>query len=85
MSASTYWSSVRDGITGDDIIGGVIKPIVFALIIGTIACREGLSTEGGTVGVGQSTTRAVVMGSIVVIVADFFLAKALQVILNMPQ
>jgi phospholipid/cholesterol/gamma-HCH transport system permease protein len=85
MSASTYWSSVRDGITGDDIIGGVIKPIVFALIIGTIACREGLSTEGGTGGVGQSTTRAVVMGSIVVIVADFFLAKALQVILNMPQ
>jgi phospholipid/cholesterol/gamma-HCH transport system permease protein len=85
MSASTYWSSVRDGITGDDIIGGVIKPIVFALIIGTIACRQGLSTEGGTVGVGQSTTRAVVMGSIIVIVADFFLAKALQVILNMPQ
>jgi phospholipid/cholesterol/gamma-HCH transport system permease protein len=85
VSSSTYWSSVRDGITTDDILGGVIKPVVFAIIIATIACRQGLTTEGGTVGVGQSTTRAVVMGSIVVIVADFFLAKALQVILNMPQ
>ncbi|HYX40608.1 MAG TPA: ABC transporter permease [Pyrinomonadaceae bacterium] len=53
-------------------------------IIGGIACNKGLSTEGGTVGVGRSTTSAVVTASILVIVADFFLAKALQVILNMP-
>jgi phospholipid/cholesterol/gamma-HCH transport system permease protein len=85
MSAGTYFNSVREGITADDIIGGIIKPVVFALIIGTISCRQGLSTEGGTVGVGRSTTRAVVMSSIVVIVADFFLAKALQVLLDMPQ
>jgi len=55
---------------------------VFSLIIGTLACRQGLNTEGGTVGVGRSTTRAVVMASIVVIIADYFLAKALQVILG---
>jgi ABC-type transporter Mla maintaining outer membrane lipid asymmetry permease subunit MlaE len=36
------------------------------------------------VGVGRSTTTAVVAASIVVIIADFFLAKALQVILDMP-
>jgi phospholipid/cholesterol/gamma-HCH transport system permease protein len=41
-----------------------------------------LSTEGGTVGVGRSTTSAVVTSSIVVIIADFFLAKALQVFLD---
>jgi phospholipid/cholesterol/gamma-HCH transport system permease protein len=84
MASSTYVTSVRDGITTDDIIGGVIKPIVFALIIGTIACYKGLNTEGGTVGVGRSTTRSVVTASIVVIVADFFLARALQYILGMP-
>jgi phospholipid/cholesterol/gamma-HCH transport system permease protein len=60
----------------------MVKPVVFALIIGAIACRQGLSTEGGTVGVGRSTTRAVVTASIIVIVADYFLAKALQVILG---
>lgn len=82
VSSSVFISAVRDGITTDDLIGGVVKPLVFSLIIGTIACRQGLSTEGGTVGVGRSTTRAVVMASIVVIIADYFLAKALQVILG---
>ncbi|MBV9957785.1 MAG: ABC transporter permease [Acidobacteria bacterium] len=84
MSSGTFLTSVRDGITTDDIIGGIIKPIVFAVIIGTIACYKGLSTEGGTVGVGRSTTRAVVTGSIVVIITDFFLARALQYLLGMP-
>lgn len=82
VSSSVFISAVRDGITTDDLIGGVVKPLVFSLIIGTIACRQGLNTEGGTVGVGRSTTRAVVMASIVVIIADYFLAKALQVILG---
>ncbi|PWT87677.1 MAG: transporter [Blastocatellia bacterium] len=82
VSSSVFISAVRDGITTDDLIGGVVKPIVFSLIIGTIACRQGLSTEGGTVGVGRSTTRAVVNASIIVIIADYFLAKALQVILG---
>jgi len=82
MAPQTFLTSAQNGITSDDVIGGALKPIVFALIIGTIACRQGLSTEGGTVGVGRSTTRAVVMASICVIVADFFLAKALQVILD---
>jgi phospholipid/cholesterol/gamma-HCH transport system permease protein len=82
IPSSVFMMSVRDGITTDDLIGGIVKPLVFSLIIGTIACRQGLSTEGGTVGVGRSTTRAVVMASIIVIVADYFLAKALQVALG---
>jgi phospholipid/cholesterol/gamma-HCH transport system permease protein len=85
MATSTYFNSVHDGITADDILGGVIKPTAFALIIGSIACYKGLSTEGGTVGVGRSTTRAVVTASIIVIVADFFLARGLQYILDMPR
>jgi len=84
LSINEFLASVRDGITSDDIIGGVIKPLCFALIIGTIACYKGLNTDGGTVGVGRSTTRAVVTASIVVIIADFFLARALQYLLGMP-
>jgi phospholipid/cholesterol/gamma-HCH transport system permease protein len=83
QASTTYFSSLRQGITTNDIIGGIIKPIVFALIIGAIACRKGLNTEGGTVGVGRSTTQAVVLASIVVIIADFFLAKALQTFLDL--
>src|SRR5436190_18702382 len=78
LDSNVYISSVRNGIDIDDIIGGVIKPIVFGFIIGVIACHKGLSTTGGTVGVGKSTTSAVVSASITVIVADFFLSKMLQ-------
>jgi phospholipid/cholesterol/gamma-HCH transport system permease protein len=84
LSMNEFFTSARDGISADDIIGGVIKPTAFALIIGTIACYKGLSTGGGTVGVGRATTRAVVTASIVVIISDFFLARALQFLLGMP-
>jgi phospholipid/cholesterol/gamma-HCH transport system permease protein len=82
LPSSMFTNSVRDGITTDDIIGGIIKPLFFALLMGTIACRKGLKTEGGTVGVGRSTTSAVGMASIIVIIADFILARALQIILG---
>jgi phospholipid/cholesterol/gamma-HCH transport system permease protein len=82
IPSAMFINSVRDGMTTDDLIGGIVKPIAFALIIGAVACRQGLATEGGTVGVGRSTTRAVVLASILVIIADYFLAKALQVILG---
>ena len=82
LPSAMFTGSVRNGIQTDDIIGGVVKPLVFALLMGTIACHKGLKTEGGTVGVGRSTTSAVVTASIIVIIADFFLAKALQLILG---
>src|SRR5207249_821685 len=82
LPSSMYTSSVRDGIDSNDIIGGVIKPLVFAFLMGTIACHKGLKTEGGTVGVGRSTTSAVVTASIIVIIADFILARALQLVLG---
>lgn len=82
QDSNVYISSVRNGITIEDIIGGVIKPLFFGLIIGTISCYKGLSTNGGTVGVGRSTTSAVVLSSIVVIVADFFLSRGLQHLLG---
>ncbi len=85
LPVSTFMATVWDGVTSKDIIGGIVKPIAFGLIIGTIGCYKGLKTEGGTVGVGRSTTTAVVLASIVVIISDFFLARALQYILGMQQ
>lgn len=82
---SVFVNSVRAGISTKDVIGGVIKPLVFGLVIGSIACHKGLSTTGGTVGVGRATTSAVVLGSIWVIVVDFFLSKALQTLLDINE
>lgn len=79
---NVFIGSVRSGITSNDLIGGIIKPFFFGLIIGGIACHKGLTTTGGTVGVGRSTINAVVLSSIWVIIFDFFLAKAIQTILG---
>ena len=79
---NVFFTSVRTGITIEDIIGGVIKPVFFGLIIGSIACYKGLTTTDGTVGVGRSTTSAVVLSSIFIIIFDFFLSSALQDILG---
>ena len=79
---NVFITSVRNGISTEDIFGGVIKPFFFGLVIAGLACHKGLSTTGGTVGVGRSTINAVVLSSIWVIIFDFFLAKALQAALG---
>jgi phospholipid/cholesterol/gamma-HCH transport system permease protein len=75
VASSVYISSAKDALTYNDIIGGLVKPAVFGMIIAIVSCRSGLRTSGGTVGVGLSTTRAVVMSDILILVADFFLGK----------
>src|SRR5262245_10652250 len=62
---------------GDDVVSGVVKAAVFGLIFSLIACVRGYYTTGGAEGVGRATTRAVVSGSLSVLVADFFLTKLL--------
>jgi phospholipid/cholesterol/gamma-HCH transport system permease protein len=56
---------------------GLIKPFVLGFVIVTIACYIGLRTSGGTRGVGQATTQAVVVGSVAVIAVDYFVTQAL--------
>jgi phospholipid/cholesterol/gamma-HCH transport system permease protein len=82
QEVSVFVNSARNGIEFEDIIGGIIKPLFFGLVIGSVACHKGLSTKGGTVGVGKSTTDSVVISSIWVIIFDFFLSKALQYLLG---
>ncbi|MCI0485116.1 MAG: ABC transporter permease [Blastocatellia bacterium] len=75
VASSVYISSAKDALTYNDIIGGLIKPLVFGFIIAIVSCRAGLRTSGGTVGVGRSTTQAVVLSDILILAADFFLGK----------
>jgi phospholipid/cholesterol/gamma-HCH transport system permease protein len=77
QSASVYISSAEQSVTFNEVLGGLIKPTVFGYIIAIIGCYMGLSTRGGTVGVGRSTTRSVVVASILVISVDFLLSKVI--------
>lgn len=78
LDQNLYIHSVRVGVHIEDLIGGIVKPIFFGFIIGLVACYKGMTTKGGTVGVGIATTNSVVISSIWVIIADFFLSKILQ-------
>jgi phospholipid/cholesterol/gamma-HCH transport system permease protein len=53
-----------------DIITGIIKSLLFGLLIGAISCHRGLNVEGGAAGVGTSTTSSVVTAITVVIGFD---------------
>jgi len=73
----TYMSNTFQFMDASDVSSGLIKSAVFGLLIATIGCQKGYFTTGGAEGVGQSTTKAVVLGSIAVLVSDFFLTKLL--------
>jgi len=70
-----YWSSISNIVTHQDLIMGFTKPIFFGYIISAYSSYTGLIATGGTEGVGRATTNAVVMSSILIILADFILTK----------
>ena len=58
----------------------IVKATCFGWIIGMVGCYMGLTTSGGTVGVGRATTQAVVAASIAVLVSDFFLTQLMMLL-----
>lgn len=70
-----FIEKVFETLTFNDFWTGTAKTIFFAYSIVMIGCYRGLQTQGGTRGVGDSTTWVVVMSSISIMVGDFFLTK----------
>ena len=69
---SYYWTSAAVILFTDDVIAGLTKPFVFGFLIAMIGCYHGLMTEGGSRGVGRATTTSVVVSSIAILIADYF-------------
>jgi phospholipid/cholesterol/gamma-HCH transport system permease protein len=65
-----YIDQVTGCITYRDFIGGLAKSLVFAVIVAGIGCLKGMQTRSGPGAVGDSTTRAVVAGIVLTILAD---------------
>jgi phospholipid/cholesterol/gamma-HCH transport system permease protein len=75
LSPHFFIEKVFEGLTFNDYWTGTAKTVFFGFFIVMIACYKGLNTEGGTRGVGEATTWAVVYSSIAIMVGDFFLTK----------
>jgi len=77
MNPSQYWYSAYQALSFEDLFQGLAKPLVFAFVVALVGCYYGLTTSGGTQGVGRATTQAVVAASVLILVCDFFLTKTL--------
>ena len=73
LATGLYWHSALDAIKVHDLFMGLVKPFVFGYIIVSVGCYQGLTTTGGTRGVGESTTQSVVTASILILASDYFL------------
>jgi len=75
-----YYQKVITTVTFYDYLSGIFKTYFFALFITIPACYYGLNVKSGTKEVGQATTKAVVMSSILILVGDYFLSKLFWVL-----
>jgi phospholipid/cholesterol/gamma-HCH transport system permease protein len=70
LSLVGYFKETQRALALWDVFSGVLKSVVFALVIVLIACQQGLATTGGAEGVGKRTTSAVVTTLFALILVD---------------
>jgi phospholipid/cholesterol/gamma-HCH transport system permease protein len=66
----TYYQEVLGAVQLRDLLGGLAKSLVFGILVAGIGCLRGLQTRTGASAVGLSTTRAVVSGIVLIVLAD---------------
>lgn len=81
LTPSQYFDTMMAGLVVKDFVSGIIKSVVFGMLVGSIACHFGYQTEGGAEAVGRSTTMSVVTSIIMIIVADAVLTAVFVYIL----
>ncbi|HMK59571.1 MAG TPA: MlaE family lipid ABC transporter permease subunit [Dissulfurispiraceae bacterium] len=76
LSSGTYFSQMEHFVLMDDVMIGVYKSISFGAIVAWVCCYKGYTTEDrgfGAEGVGRSTTEAVVMSSVFILICDYII------------
>lgn len=82
QSGIFYWNQIRDILIFENVFSGAVKPFIFGYLISCISCYMGLSTKGGAIGLRKTTTRAVVISIIMIIISDFILTRILLYVLG---
>ncbi len=75
LTPGQYWQTAWQSLGYSDIAQGLMKPFVFAFAIALTGCYYGLTTSGGTQGVGRSTTQAVVVSCVLIFVINLFITR----------
>jgi phospholipid/cholesterol/gamma-HCH transport system permease protein len=77
VSSGGYTSSVQSAVEWKDVYGGILKALSFGLIVTWVCTYKGYNTEMSAEGLGKSTTEAVVLASVLVLIWDYFLTSVL--------
>jgi len=77
INSGVYIGRTVDFVKPHDIFDGLIKAAVFGLILSLVACYHGFNTVGGAAGVGDSATKSVVLGCVLILMSDYFLTSVM--------
>jgi phospholipid/cholesterol/gamma-HCH transport system permease protein len=77
VSSGTYFSQMQNFVEMEDIRIGLYKSASFGVIVSWICCYKGFYTGYGAEGVSKSTTEAVVVSSILILIWDYFIGSIL--------
>ena len=80
MAHSTYFDPMQTHIDNFDLFTGIVKSFVFGFIILTVACYKWITTTGGAAGVGRYTTNSVVITYCCILLVNFFLTMAINIL-----
>src|SRR6185312_795886 len=78
ISFQAFFGNLRDTVDLGDVVNGLFKSFVFAVVIGTVSCHQGLQTIGGPRGIGRSVTKAVVNSIVFILILDYFVTRFLM-------
>ena len=77
LSGEVFLEFASETVGAVDFLYGAVKAFIFGLIICTISCFYGFTCGPGPEGVGEATNRAVVLGSVICIVLNYFISELL--------
>jgi phospholipid/cholesterol/gamma-HCH transport system permease protein len=81
VDSGQFMFYVKEFVLPVDMVQGLLKSSIFGFVVVLIGCYQGFHASGGGRGVGMGTTRAVVYGSVSVLVFDYFVTEVLLAIL----
>lgn len=79
LDSGTFWSNMQSHVNfGGDILNGVLKSIVFGVMITWIAVYQGYYAEPNAAGISRATTKTVVYASLMTLAFDFILTAVMM-------
>ena len=83
LDSGTYFYKVQSSVEMQDISGGFVKSVVFAILVSAVCCFQGYFTHmrkdsHGAKAVGLSTTSAVVLSCVLILVSDYVVTSFLM-------